>query len=129
MKRCADASFLIDVTRAHLGATAKLREMQLTGEGLRSPAPAVAELLLGAALHRGEARRQTISFAEEIETIPVDYLVAAEAAQIGLELYRAGRPMPMIDLLVAATARSQKMALLTRDKAFGRIDGLTVDEY
>ena len=129
MKRCADASFLIDVGRSDIGAASLLREMQLAGEPLMAPAPAVAELLLGAYLHRGEARDEAIAFAETIESIPTDYTIAAEAAQIGSELYRAGRPMPMVDLLVAATARAVKLALITRDRAFDRVPGLVVSKY
>lgn len=129
MKRCADASFLVDVGRSDIGAASLLREMQLAGEPLMAPAPAVAELLLGAYLHRGKARDEAIAFAETIESIPTDYTIAAEAAQIGSELYRAGRPMPMVDLLVAATARAVKLALITRDRAFDRVPGLVVSKY
>lgn len=129
MKRCADASFLIDVVRSDIGAVRLVREMQLGGESLHAPAPAVAELLLGALLHKGRARSETIALAEEIETIPTDYLVAAEAAQIASELSGRGRPLPMIDALIAATARLQKMALVTRDKAFSNISGLTIQGY
>lgn len=129
MRRCADASFLIDVTRSDLGAVEVLRDIQLAGEPLLSPAPAVAELLLGAFLHKGKAMEQAVAFAEALESIPTDYLVAAEAAQIGAELYRKGRPLPMVDLLIAATARAGKLSLITRDKAFDQIAGLSVTPY
>lgn len=129
MRRCAAASFLIDVLRSDPGAVQLLREMQLAGESLRVQAPAVAEVLLGALLHKGAARSEPIALAEEIETIPTDYLVAAEAAQITSELYGSGRPLPMIEVLVAATARLQKLALVTREKAFSNITGLTLEGY
>lgn len=129
MRRCADASFLIDVIRSDVGAVERLREIQLAGESLSAPAPAIAELLLGALLHQGQSRRETIAFAEELDTLPTDYEVAAEAAQIAAQLQLAGGRMPMIDVLIGATARLRKLALMTRDRGFKRIEGLVIDPY
>ena len=129
MRRCADASFLIDVSRGDIGAATKLREMAQSGESLRSPAPAVAELLLGAYLHRGKAQTEAISLAEEIETIPIGFEAAAEAARIAARLIRIGQPLPMIDVLIGAAARSANLALLTRDRGYSRIEGLLVEPY
>ncbi len=129
MTRCADASFLIDVTRGDPGAAEKIREMQLAGEPLRSPAPAVAELLLGAILRGGEVERMTLRFAADIEVLGTDYQVAAEAARLGAAQIRRGRPIPITDLLIAATARLQQMALLTRDQGLRDIEALTTEPY
>jgi len=129
MNRCADASFLIDVTRGDIGAVGKLREIQLAGEALTSPAPAVAELLLGAYLHSGRAQTEAVSFAGEIETIPIEFETAVLAARIAAKLVRAGKPLAMVDILIAAAAVSKNLALLTRDQGFSRIDGLVVEPY
>jgi tRNA(fMet)-specific endonuclease VapC len=129
MKWCADASFLIDVSRGDIGAAAKLREMQLAGEVLQSPAPAVAELLLGAYLHTGKAQTEALTLAEEIETIPIEFETAAQAARIAAALIRAGKPLPMVDILIAAAALSNNLALLSRDQGFDRIEGLVVERY
>lgn len=129
MNRCADATFLIDVVRGDPGASEKTHEMRATGEALRSPSPAVAELLLGALWHAGKAKRATLEFAREIETLPIDFDAAAEAARMGAELLRKGRPLPLVDLLIAATARMHHLALLTRDRGFANIDDLVVEQY
>lgn len=129
MNRCADATFLIDVVRGDAGASERVHEMRATGEPLRSPSPAVAELLLGALWRAGRAQRQTLEFAREIETLPIDYDVAAEAARIGARLFRKGRPLPLVDLLIAATARVHHLVLLTRDRGFSNIEDLAVEPY
>lgn len=129
MRRCADATFLIDVIRSDVGAVERLREIQLAGESLSAPAPAIAELLLGALLHKGRSQRETIAFAEQLDGIPTDYVVAAEGAQIAAQLLRTGGRMPMIDVLIGATARLHKLALMTRDLGFRRIEGLVIDPY
>lgn len=129
MNRCADATFLIDVMRGDPGASETIHEMRATGEALRSPSPAVAELLLGAFWHAGRARRQALEFAREIETLPIDFDAAAEAARIGAGLFRKGKPLPMVDLLIAATARNHHLTLLTRDRGFSHVEDLVVERY
>jgi tRNA(fMet)-specific endonuclease VapC len=129
MIRCADATFLIDVTRGDPGAAETLREMRIAGEPLRSPAPAVAELLLGAHLLGGSVARKTLEFAADVEVLPIDYAVASEAARIGAVLDRRGRRLPMTDLLVGATAVVHQMALLTRDQGLSGIEGMVSESY
>lgn len=129
MNRCADATFLIDVVRGDPGAAEKIHEMRATGEALRSPSPAVAELLLGALWHAGTVKHRTLEFAREIETLPIDFDAAAEAARMGAGLLRRGKPLPLVDLLIAATARNHHLALLTRDRGFSNIEDLVVEHY
>ena len=129
MNRCADATFLIDAIRGDPGASEKVREMQLTGEPLRSPAPAVAELLLGAFLHSGKKGQLAVALAREVETLPVDYNAAEEAARMAGALHRIGRALPMLDVLVAATAVINHLALLSRDRGLRWIERLVVEDY
>lgn len=89
----------------------KLREMVQAGESLRSPASPVSELLLGAHPLRGRAQTEAISLAEEIETFPIRFETAAEAARIGARFIRTGKSLPIIDVLFGAAARSANLAL------------------
>ena len=51
--------------------------------------------------------------------------VAKEYGVVKQELRRKGRPIPENDIWIAATARQLKLALVTRDRHFDEVDGLT----
>ncbi len=127
--RCLDATYLIDYLEGQPPAVDRMREWAARAERLASPAPAAAELLLGAYFEGGAALREALGLLETVEVLPVDAPVAMEAAQLGAEQLRRGAAVPMVDLLIAATARFHGGILVSRDLAFGRIAGLAVETY
>lgn len=66
-------------------------------------APIVVELLRGA---KTESDYETLqSDLRALTFLPLDWEEAAMAAKLGWALARAGRPVPTIDLLIAAAAK------------------------
>lgn len=61
----------------------------------------------------------------QASVIPVGVDVAREYGIVKQELRRKGRPIPENDIWIAATARQLKLVLVTRDRHFDEIDGLT----
>ena len=124
-----DSSFLIDVIRAHPGASAKVRQMEAAGESAEVPAPALAETLLGANLGRANELRRTLELTASMQVAETDRAIAVEAGRLGAELLRRGTPMALPDLLIAATAKVRGQVLLSRDAGFARVPGLAVETY
>jgi tRNA(fMet)-specific endonuclease VapC len=124
-----DASFVIDVIRGERGAAEKVASMESVGELAAVPAPALAEVLIGAYFSGGETLRRTLQFAAAVSVAETDHTVATEAGRMGAELLKRGESLPLPDLLVAATAKVRGQVLLTRDSGFARIPGLTVENY
>lgn len=57
--------------------------------------------------------------------LPIDESTAALYADIRGELKHAGRPIPGNDLWIAALARQYSLPLLSRDRHFDLVTGLT----
>jgi tRNA(fMet)-specific endonuclease VapC len=61
--------------------------------------------------------------------LPFDQAAARHFGRLRAELRRAGRPIPPIDLQIAAVAVDRNLTILTTDAHFGHIPGLTVDSW
>jgi tRNA(fMet)-specific endonuclease VapC len=62
--------------------------------------------------------------------LPVDESVAAQFGKLASELRRVDQPKPVLDLLIAATARQSGLTIATRNaKHFSDIPGLNVEEW
>lgn len=127
--RCLDATFLIDYLAGDSAAMEKAKEWAEAGERLASPAPAVAEALIGAHFRGGAALREALAFIATIDILPSDDWVAGEAGRLGADQLRHGARLSLSDLLIAATTRLNQGILVTRDKAFGHVPGLAVETY
>lgn len=69
-------------------------------------APVVVELLRGAKTK--DAYKTLYDDLHALFCLPLGWEEAVRAAQLGWELRRAGRPVPTIDLLIAAGAQQHK---------------------
>lgn len=92
----------------------------------------VAELWFGAA--KSSRPRQTRSsvdaFLEPFEVLPFGNAAGGEYAQARLELERAGRPIGERDLLIASTARSRRLTVVTHNaREFARVPGIAVEDW
>jgi tRNA(fMet)-specific endonuclease VapC len=61
--------------------------------------------------------------------LPFDQAAARHFGRLRVELRRAGRPVPPIDLQIAAVAVDRDLTILTTDAHFGHIPGLVVDSW
>jgi tRNA(fMet)-specific endonuclease VapC len=89
----------------------------------------IGELYAGAhqstrqAFNLGEIQRICI----EVPVIGWDTEIANEYGRIHAVLRRKGKPIPQNDIWIAATALRHAMTLITLDKHFAAVDGLSLE--
>jgi tRNA(fMet)-specific endonuclease VapC len=91
-----------------------------------------AELLLGARRstqpHRAVSRMN--AFWNSMASLPFDDLAAEHFAEVGSMLKRAGKPIGVKDLMIAATARAHGLTVVTRNLSeFRRVADLRVERW
>jgi tRNA(fMet)-specific endonuclease VapC len=92
----------------------------------------VAELWFGAAKSsRPQQTRSNVdAFLKPFEVLPFAGEAAEEYAEIRLQLERVGRPIGERDLLIAATAKSRRLTVVTHNvREFARVPGLNVEDW
>ncbi len=92
----------------------------------------VAELWFGAAKSsRPQQTRSSVdAFLKPFEILPFAGEAAEEYAEIRLQLERVGRPIGERDLLIAATAKSRRLTVVTHNvREFARVSGLNVEDW
>jgi tRNA(fMet)-specific endonuclease VapC len=92
----------------------------------------VAELRYGAAKSMNPTKALTIQdqLLNLIDVIPFDQAGADAYGQIRATLEHQGRPIGANDLLIAATALSRQMTLVTHNTGeFSRVAGLLLDDW
>jgi tRNA(fMet)-specific endonuclease VapC len=107
----------------------------LSAEVIEVPAIAHAELLKGveltkSAVARDARRAKARALIERFGLIEFDAAAAERWALLAADLHRAGKPIPSIDLMVAASALSRGAGVLVGpdDEAhFRRVPGLRVE--
>jgi tRNA(fMet)-specific endonuclease VapC len=133
MGRLIDSSIIIAAERGQL-ATDDLRA-RLAQEPVAFAAITASELIHG--VHRAESsarRKRRAEFVERLlETVPVlpfDLGVARTHAALWADLSRAGTPIGVHDLLIAATALTYRMSVATRnERDFRRVEGLNLEKW
>ncbi|MGD0588121.1 MAG: PIN domain-containing protein [Thermoplasmata archaeon] len=124
-----DSSFLIDLLAGTPRAIVKARELDRSGEPRYLTAPAASEVLVGA-YHLGGAHfARTKTLVDSLLLLPFDRLASHEAGRMGSELAMLGTPLGQSDLFIAAISRRHGERLLTRDKGFLQVSGLTIEPY
>lgn len=68
-------------------------------------------------------------FLRNFSCLEFDGVTAEEFGRIKAELRRIGRPIPDIDIQIAAIARINNLVLLSADKHFSFVSGLTVENW
>jgi tRNA(fMet)-specific endonuclease VapC len=123
--RLADSDVLIDYLNRRRPYEQSLRMMLDAGE-LGVSTVSMFEVFSGV---RAESQRdQAYALFAQVEVIPLSEPAALRAAELRQELERRGMPLPPADLLIAATAMTLGIPVLTRNvRHFGRIDGLAVE--
>ena len=92
----------------------------------------LAELLHGAEKSSRPAANLTVveDFTSRLEVLPYTAKAAQHYGQIRAELERAGTPIGVNDLHIAAHARSEGLVLVTNNLAeFERVSGLRTENW
>ncbi|MPV38102.1 PIN domain-containing protein [Georgenia subflava] len=112
--RTLDSSRLPDVLRVSVVTLAELQ----------------AGVLAAGDAASASARMRTLEAAQSTEPLPVDAAVAREWALLRVEIARAGRRVNVNvnDLWIAATARANRLAVVTQDDDFDPVADLGLVE-
>lgn len=127
--KCLDSTFCIDFANGVPEALTKAEELSKHGERLAIPAPALTEFLVGAFHQGGRRLAQALEFVSELEVLDVTEPISVDAARLGGECSRRGDAVATLDLLIAATAKHHHAHLLSRDRDFARVPGVTLETY
>ncbi len=131
MRFCLDTNTCIDAMKGTWPQMAE-RFRQHVPEDIGVPAMVRAELLLGAAKSRNPARTSELveAFLAPFELLPFDRAAAGHYADIRHQLETKGKPIGPNDLVIAATARSRTLTLITHNlREFGRVPGLATEDW
>lgn len=90
----------------------------------------LAELTIGVLMADDTTRPDRVATLAAVEStwdpLPVDAEVARVFARLTATLRRSGRRVPVMDLLIAATAAVEGMPIVTQDGDYESIPGVTV---
>lgn len=90
-----------------------------------------AELRFGVARLPAAIRLKGLveEFLLRVEVLPWNSAAAHRYADIRAALERSGKPMGNMDMLIAAHALAVEAALVTHDRVFRRVKGLTLEDW
>ncbi len=136
MRYLCDTTFLIDLVSGDEGAAVKARELDEVASLVAISVITVHEYLRGIYYLYWDRKglRDKLREAREdlrrFEIIPFDEEIAEVAAEIDAKLVRSGTPIGYPDVVIAATALSRDLTLVTRNiRHFSLVQGLRVEPY
>jgi tRNA(fMet)-specific endonuclease VapC len=126
----ADTSFLVDLMRRDPAALSRYTGFEQLGIVLATTAITAMELYKGAYVSKNRDNLIKVRTILELFTLlPVDETVYDVFGRIAAGLYLAGTPAGDFDEVIAAIALCNDGEIITRDRHFERIPGLTVTGY
>ena len=133
---CLDTCVILDILRGVPSltgrATAKIDDLRRRGRRLSVSRFTWAELYVGVCRSRDPAAEEAaiLALLDPLTILEFDDKSARFFGSLTAQLYRTGRPIADIDILIAATALAAGELVVTRDvEHFSRIPGLVVETY
>ena len=110
----------------------RVREARLRGDRIGTCEPVVAELFYG--LEFSSSRKENLVRLERglsrIRSWPFDRAAAREYGRIAAELKKSGRPMQVVDMMIAAIAFTLgNCTVVSSDSDLTAVPGLTVQNW
>ncbi len=124
-----ETTLLVDLLRGDSRAVAAVKSLEDAGEPRCAAAPAISEMLIGAYRVGGRELEQAGALADSLTLLDFDLEACHEAGRLGAALMARGEPMSSNDLLIAAISKRHGQRLITRDRGFARVRGLSVETY
>jgi len=128
--------FMLDTNTA---SAALLRRPQPIHERLASVSPArvcvsvitEAELRFGVSRRPDAIRlaRDVEDFLRRVDILPWNSAAATRYGPLRAALEIMGRPLAALDTLIAAHALAEDAILVSHDRAFARVPGLTIEDW
>jgi tRNA(fMet)-specific endonuclease VapC len=111
--------------------TSRIRQAQTMGDRFGLPITVLAELYYAvyASQRRRENLRRLQGLLDALILWPFNEMAAEVFGAIQAEQKAKGRPVPPLDVQVAAVARIHRLTLLTADRHFQFIDQLTTQNW
>ena len=124
-----DSTFIIDLLRRRTSAVemAALFERQKVPVSI-SP-PAAVEVLASGHRLGGEYLERVRALLASLPLLPFDEEAVESAARVAADLMTRGERLSEGDLLIAGISMRHGEEVVTRDRAFGRVRGLSVRFY
>lgn len=124
-----ETTFLVDLLNGVPDAVARAKELEDAGEIKCVAGPAAAELLVGAYYIGGSNLVRGEELLNSLVLLEMDMEACHEAGRIGADLLSRGDGLGAADLLIAAISKRHGQRVLTRDRGFTKVRGLTVETY
>jgi tRNA(fMet)-specific endonuclease VapC len=78
-------------------------------------------------IHKNLSKIQSLF--ERYKSLPLDEATSLEYGNIKAALRKKGKPIPDNDIWIAALAKQHALILVTRDKHFKGIEGVTIKQW
>ncbi|MBY0459275.1 MAG: type II toxin-antitoxin system VapC family toxin [Gemmataceae bacterium] len=127
-----DSGIASDYVDRRNGVYDRARAETLRGNRVGTAVPVLAELVSG--IERSSSRERNLRALQLVlgawRLWPFDEAAAFEYGRLHAELYRLGRPMQVIDVMIAAVALSLgNTVVVTTDSDLTAVPGLTVENW
>lgn len=130
MKYLLDTNICVYALKREANVLRRLKELSPDDVGISIVT--LAELWFGARKSTQSVRTRSgvDAFVRPFDVVAFDPPAAETYAELRLLLERAGRPIGERDLLIASTARSRNLVLVTHNRReFAQVPGLTFEDW
>lgn len=119
-----DSNIVIDIFRNNAETIAKVRQLS----GIYVPTIVLGELYYGAYKSNQTDRRilEIKQLEERVNLLRITEKTAEHYGEIKSSLRKRGKPIPENDVWIAAVAKEKGLPLLTRDKHFEEVEGISL---
>lgn len=126
----ADTSFLVDLVRRDPGALKRYEAFEEQGIALSTTAITAMELYKGAYISGNSKNLVKVrTLLELFIVLPVDETIYEAFGRIAAVLCISGNPIGDFDEVIAAVALCNDGEIITRDRHFETVRGLTIIPY
>jgi len=131
MKYCLDTCVISDFVKGHKNVQAILKQHKPCDLAISAVTLMEIEYGLALNLQRKKKIQPIITvLLESISIIPYQQQAAETTAQIRAQLKQQGKPIGPYDIMIAGTALSQNLIMVTSNtKEFDRIIGLKLEDW
>jgi tRNA(fMet)-specific endonuclease VapC len=132
MRFLLDSGIASDYVNRRSGVYERARAEVAKGNPIGIGVPVLAELVSG--IERGSSRDRNLPILQRalasLKVWPFDQSAAFEYGRIHAELVRIGRPMQVVDMMIAAIAFTLgNCMVVTKDSDLSAVPGLKVDNW
>jgi tRNA(fMet)-specific endonuclease VapC len=122
-----DTNIVIELFKGNPAVAAHFQSYQ----SAKIPFAVLGELYLGAYRSSNPIKhlKQVNDFSAKCNVLHADNNTANNYTLIKTALLNKGKPIPENDMWIAAVARQHQLNLVTRDKHFNEIDGLSIEHW